>query len=1203
MPRFDNRGPAPYRPDQEDDEGYGKRARREPPPIASNRNKASTLPTFRTFKNEQTGRRELEITHRECLGDVLPTTAAFTTHFRVNLNPGLRTVTPIGSCFAANFSEYKYESVVIEYVTGIPEGTPNVGGVLLMMAGQNPAEAGQFSKKGMENTDHVVSKTPLWSTKLPVPCDENWRFIRRDGEALTDDLGNYDAGFVQVATDGVTPGLTTGSIFMSYTVRVAQMRLTIGHIKPDITLDYNQNTNIVSGATILNTTKVTAHEAGTPDDFVTRATFTTTTPLTDLAAGIGAWIGPPTGTIFEPDVGNDTWVDTLNGAPAVSTFCPALAVAGSTVAISNYDLADFDTENDVLDYRVRASVDNGLGGHNDFTFTRAGVGTTDNADGPGVPMSLLLQYRPPTVTDIVQNATTIPTPGTAGTEVFRTVSTLKARNGSGGLKSATSTITTNTLVDSILPIPTVVRTANPAATIVGSNVRYSTSAQARNGVGTLTSASTTFANTDTALSTLTTGLNAWAGAPTAVRSTVLATMPSYVYHNSSGFGPKRISLTETVVAGNGLLGVTTDRLQPVIYVTADPDPQYEPDPGTGIAPVGLAAKRIDGWPGVLSTRTDTAPDTSTTGATVSTLDPVFLTGTGESAKLRSNQEITVVDPLGGPDDVRKFATETALRASSAPTALATAISTWAGAPTGTIVAGTAGTQESRTYDATGTKGINVTARVTAGNGLLGGSASYNLVSVPTKVHGGNTTGWPNPTIVRWDTTSDTLTSGTTIGSGTCPIFRMGTAGSAGEKLRSNMYFTVTDGFDRNGSGERFSQEILANTLIPAPTLTIDSALTLVQSTGGTIGNNGTSIPYDTQYGGFMTASITMKAQNVVGNNSVTDPPYKTDLILYAPIGNLVSIARNNQDTPFGTTGFFPQTPPANIAPEFYGCAIGGGTAVNDASSAQARPLSVFYPYADWSMNVANPLYGQRYFQTTSGTFVTVAEHTMDRGVSVIPNSNFSHVFIWPAAAAHNYVVVARFRFTVLYGWVPFRSTSGTAPFGTVGVPGPFGGLKCVCQGLQLQSGVTTADRLENNSPIATNFTRVNRSPGDTTLLYNGSGGAANGGDGNTGGYTNYTMNPNAGAGAVSGEPAGTTYESEVRFRLVATQYGTTMSTSYNRVRLEFFAAHFPNDAYWDTAGMNAVMSPAAGSTHPNFSMASTSVTRWESMSLRIERVT
>jgi hypothetical protein len=178
--------------------------------------------------NDDTG--DMIVEHREYLGDVTPTTADFATLLTLNINAGLFDTVPLLSRFAQYFEEYKFDKFVIYFRSLVTPGNNQAAGAVMLSTVYNPMSNTFATKRAMENSEFTASGKVTDEIIMGVECDPkkntgNGRLYTRYGALPTgSNLQDYDMGFIQVCTQGATPHVDIGEIWLEYKCRLSKLR-------------------------------------------------------------------------------------------------------------------------------------------------------------------------------------------------------------------------------------------------------------------------------------------------------------------------------------------------------------------------------------------------------------------------------------------------------------------------------------------------------------------------------------------------------------------------------------------------------------------------------------------------------------------------------------------------------------------------------------------------------------------------------------------------------------------------------------------------------------------------------------------------------------------------------------------------------------------------------------------------------------------
>ncbi|ANC51559.1 putative capsid protein [Chamois faeces associated circular DNA virus 1] len=167
------------------------------------------------------------IQHREYLCDVISTGSAFAIQNQITINPGNPACFPWLSTIAQNFTQYKLEGMMFNYVsTSGALSTTQALGEIIMAVDYNPAGPNFSSKQQMLNQVFAVSKVPSEDAVCPIECDPKQTgtgdllYTRGATIPIGQDPRFYDCGTFSLATQGQTAGVTLGELWITYQVQL-----------------------------------------------------------------------------------------------------------------------------------------------------------------------------------------------------------------------------------------------------------------------------------------------------------------------------------------------------------------------------------------------------------------------------------------------------------------------------------------------------------------------------------------------------------------------------------------------------------------------------------------------------------------------------------------------------------------------------------------------------------------------------------------------------------------------------------------------------------------------------------------------------------------------------------------------------------------------------------------------------------------------
>ncbi|AQR57899.1 capsid [Molossus molossus circovirus 2] len=191
-----------------------------------------------TVRLTETG--EMTIIHREYIGELISGTqnpANFTSQ-NYGINPGNPGCFPWLSTVSNSFQNYKFHSLVFEYVPLTSESTATSTGALVgmgsvMMATQYDSSLGPYlNKPQMENSDFATSAKPSSAMVHVVECNSKYNvlgeyYVSSDTTVSNTNISNADirmqnVGIFQIASVGIptygSVAIDLGEIWVSYSI-------------------------------------------------------------------------------------------------------------------------------------------------------------------------------------------------------------------------------------------------------------------------------------------------------------------------------------------------------------------------------------------------------------------------------------------------------------------------------------------------------------------------------------------------------------------------------------------------------------------------------------------------------------------------------------------------------------------------------------------------------------------------------------------------------------------------------------------------------------------------------------------------------------------------------------------------------------------------------------------------------------------------
>jgi hypothetical protein len=166
------------------------------------------------------------IRHREFIGDIISTGPAFTIQSQLAINPGLPASFPWLYSIAGNYSQYKMEGMMFEFVsTSGAQSTSQGLGEVIMCVNYNAGGPAITNKSQMLNQIMAVSKVPSENAICAVetspgqtPVEQ--QYIRTTNLPSGQDPRFYDLGVFTLATQGQAAGCTLGELWVTYQVEL-----------------------------------------------------------------------------------------------------------------------------------------------------------------------------------------------------------------------------------------------------------------------------------------------------------------------------------------------------------------------------------------------------------------------------------------------------------------------------------------------------------------------------------------------------------------------------------------------------------------------------------------------------------------------------------------------------------------------------------------------------------------------------------------------------------------------------------------------------------------------------------------------------------------------------------------------------------------------------------------------------------------------
>lgn len=173
---------------------------------------------------------EILLTHREFLGDLIPSSTGFETLGSFSVNPGLAESFPWLSQIAQYYEEYEFVQLLYEVKSLITDGNTEAKGSVHIVSFDNPTSALYTNKSQLLGHDGAISAKVTDDVLHGVECDPAKRtggaaeYIRT-GDIGTQDLKTYDQAKIQISCSGCEIGLPLGELFVHYTVKLRKAKL------------------------------------------------------------------------------------------------------------------------------------------------------------------------------------------------------------------------------------------------------------------------------------------------------------------------------------------------------------------------------------------------------------------------------------------------------------------------------------------------------------------------------------------------------------------------------------------------------------------------------------------------------------------------------------------------------------------------------------------------------------------------------------------------------------------------------------------------------------------------------------------------------------------------------------------------------------------------------------------------------------------
>jgi hypothetical protein len=208
--------------------------------------------------------REIIISHREYIGDVVTGGVGAFASSSFMLNPGNGAIFPWLSYIASAFQQYKFRGIVFEFKSMSADAlnsTNTALGNVIMASNYNVLQRNFANKSEMENTEFSSSCKPSSSMYHPIECDPNDTvlnelYIAPNGEIPDGGTPQfYDFCNFQIATNGFqAANVNIGELWVTYEIALLKpIQPSIAGVAP--IMIYQEN-SFISIPTYTTTTNV-----------------------------------------------------------------------------------------------------------------------------------------------------------------------------------------------------------------------------------------------------------------------------------------------------------------------------------------------------------------------------------------------------------------------------------------------------------------------------------------------------------------------------------------------------------------------------------------------------------------------------------------------------------------------------------------------------------------------------------------------------------------------------------------------------------------------------------------------------------------------------------------------------------------------------------------------------------------------------------
>lgn len=155
------------------------------------------------------------VAHRAYLGSVSNTTNYSTLQYYAN--PGIAGTFPWLHRIARRYEEYRFRKLTFEFRSVASSST---AGVVMLSFDYDASDAMPATKAAQAQTIPNIENNVWMSTKLEVPCNGAYRYVRSGDLAANLDIKTYDYGQMILSTAYGTSSAVVGELYVHYDIEL-----------------------------------------------------------------------------------------------------------------------------------------------------------------------------------------------------------------------------------------------------------------------------------------------------------------------------------------------------------------------------------------------------------------------------------------------------------------------------------------------------------------------------------------------------------------------------------------------------------------------------------------------------------------------------------------------------------------------------------------------------------------------------------------------------------------------------------------------------------------------------------------------------------------------------------------------------------------------------------------------------------------------